>query len=272
MQSRSFHILALLCVLCVDVFSQSGTYQYKLNQPYRYAVEGTSDILREAMGQTMTTNTETAGSIVLTVDKIFPDGNMHCNIKIEKMLIMLDNAQGSQTLGGELTGKEFGYTMNPTGKIVERDSSVKDLPQEAGLIAGQLFRMFPRLKMENLKPGNEWDEERVDTTGTGDDQIISTSRTTYKTAGEETIKSQLCLAIGSDGTVEIDGKTAQGGKDLRISGQTASKGTIYFNVTDGILVKLVSEMTGDQEVRDPNSSMKMNMTMSGKQSVELITE
>ena len=273
MKSMHLVLASLLFSALVTASAQTGTYRFALNQPYKYIIEGKNEVLTEAMGQTYNATTDMTGSVIMTADKLLENGNTHCNILFEKILILIDSPQGSQSLGEEMSGKTFGVTIDQYGDIVGRDSSIKDLPQEGMQFAGQIFRMFPTLKPENLKPGSEWDEDRIDTVGTGNNTILSKSKMNYQAKGEETVKGKSCLAIATDGTVDVEGTGARGGMEFHINGHTAIKGTIHFDVSGGQLVQLVTESTGEQELRDPgNTSMVINMTITGSQKVELVTE
>ncbi|MBL0175671.1 MAG: hypothetical protein IPP94_10470 [Ignavibacteria bacterium] len=273
------HAITLLIAVVVIPFcaasAQQALYKFKPNTPYKYSLELKQEQVQEAMGQTMNVSVDGTVKVSMVVDKVLENGDMHASVTIENALILAETAQGSETTGGELKGKVFGFTMQPNGKVVDRDS-IPDMGEQTGEMAqvmGGFTGLFPKLDIEKLKTGSTWEKLSDDTAGTGDTQIITNRKMSYNVKATKPVKKRDCLEIVMDGTKETNGKVSRGDQDYRLSGEGTVNGTIYFDLAEGLLVEISITDKGDTVVQDPNSSsFKLNISQNTTTKLEYLPE
>jgi hypothetical protein len=271
MKPLSISVVAL-AVLTVIATAQPGPYRFAVNQPYKYFIEGKTESLSEMMGQTNSSTSETTGSVIVTADKALEDGKTHIVLKVDKVMLMIDGPQGSQTLGNDLTGKEFGFTIESTGRITDQDSLKEQLSPESMQVLPRLL-LFIRLKTENLQPGKEWEDIREDTLGTEDDKLLQRTKMNYVVKGEETVNNHKCLVIQAEGTTEMSGNADGGNMEIHIDEKVTIKEKILFDVANGVLVQRSKETSTEREIRDANgTSFKANVSATGTQKIELVSQ
>jgi hypothetical protein len=268
-------LVAALVVPFLAASAQDAIYKFKANTPYKYSLEIKSEQVQEAMGQTMNVSIDGTVKLSMVVDKVLDNGNMHATVTIENALIMAESPQGSETSGTGLKGKTFGFTLQPNGKVVDRDS-IPDMGEQMGemmQVSGGFTSMFPKLDKENLKVGAKWDRKMSDTTGSGDNQMIMNRSMNYEIKSTKQVKNHDCLEVTMDGKKDNNGKMSRGGQDMRVSGEGTVTGNIMFDAKEGLLMEISVSDKGDTVVQDPNgSSFKVNISSNTSQKVEYLPE
>jgi hypothetical protein len=271
--TKMLSTIAAVLLLASTAMAQQGTYRYVPGTTYTYLVEHKMDMMQDMMGQTGTVSVEATGSFLYTPDKVQDNGDIHFNVKMDKALILVESPQGSQSLGNELAGKEFGFTMKPNGEVLEPDSSINQFKGQDMQIVGQALRLFPKLDASQIKPGNTWQEERLDTTGDGEDKMYSKSVSKYTVLGNKTVKGHDCVEISMQTDTEVEGRMNANGMSLRVDGTNSMTGTMLYDAKNGVLIGMDGKTTGEQHITDPNgSSIKVDISSSGTQKVEFITQ
>lgn len=277
--SRFICTLAMAILLSVTALAQQPVYRFKADQPYKFMIEGKTDIITEAQSQTETVSVESTAGFFFTQDKVLEDGTMHITVKVENALLLIESSQGSQSIGDDLAGTTFGFTMKPDGDVVKPDSSIKQFDGKSIQVLVQAIKLFPTLDPANLTAGNSWQVSEVDTTDTGDNIIIRSKSTKYTVNGTKAVKNpktgkeRQCLEISFTRETETNGSISQQGMDFTMSGTDTETGIINYDPAEGMLVDITSSSNGELHVTDASGSSTMfDRTTSGTEKIEWITE
>jgi hypothetical protein len=270
--SRFICTLVLAAMLSLGAAAQQPVYRFTQGKPYKYVVENTVTMVQEAGGESNTISVDGTSSFILTPDKTLEGGDLHIAVKIESAVLLIESGEGSQSLGDDLTGKEFGFKMKPNGDAYEPDTTIKLLGGQGVRVAMQVMDLFPTMEAENLQVGKSWETTRNDTTDVGDNKIVKTETAKYTVKGKATIKNRECLEIAYSKEAETNGKMSQMGRDLSVSGSEMESGTIAYDPAEGVLVQVTNTSNGEQHIIDLNSSMKVDISNSATGKTEYISE
>lgn len=266
-------IAALLVALPVVGFAQNQAYTFKAATPYKYLLENKSDVIQEMMGNTSSVTTETTLGTTITLKEQKADGLMDLVCTVDNAILIVESDQGMKTMGTSLAGKSFWFTMKGDGDVTDADTTLGNYAQDGAQMVSELWQMLPLLEREKLALGSSWDYNRSDTLNRGGGSIIRKKETEYSVKGTKSHKGHTCLEITFEGETSAKGKGEQGGQEFNISGSSKEKGTILFDVEQGVLVEMTTEETGDQTISlTGGQSMKVNITQNGTSKLELVTE
>ncbi|MDH7515899.1 MAG: hypothetical protein QHI48_08510 [Bacteroidota bacterium] len=263
-------LLLALFLLSAAAIGQETSYKYAPDKPYRYILEFKSDVIQEMAGQSMSVTVEGTASTVLVHDRKTDEGNLHITLTIEDALVLAETPEGTQTFGESLKGKSLGYTIDPTGKMIDNDSLTFKPQQQDMQIIQELLGMFPPLDPEKLSVGGSWERVHTDTLGGSDNPLIRKRKSTYKVTGKENVLNRDCIVIATTRSVETSGKMKRGEMTLRVTGEENGTGTIHFDPAQGIIVRMTLDEKGEQLITDTGgSSLKVNVSSAGKTTLEL---
>jgi hypothetical protein len=266
-------IAALLIALPAVGFAQNQAYTFKPDTPYKYLMENKNDIIQEMMGNTNSTTAETTLGTTITLKEQKADGVMDLLCTVDNAILILESDQGMKTMGNSLAGKSFWFTMKGNGEVTDGDTTLGNYAQDGAQMVSELMDMLPLLEREKLVAGSKWDYEKADTMDRGGGKIIRRKESEYSVTGTKTVKGHTCLEITFEGETSAKGKGEQGGQEFNISGSSKEKGTILFDVEQGVLVEMTTEESGDQTISlTGGQSMKINITQTGTSKLELVTE
>jgi hypothetical protein len=266
-------LLATICLAATTANAQTGaTYKFTPNHPYSYRTEGTTDIAMEMQGTPFTVTSKNSYYSIFTVDRPIENGRMHCTLKFSDVKITVETPMGTQNAGKELEEISTGFTIDQNGALISRDTVATSTTMQLAQQVQSALRMFPVLKPEHLRKGARWEEQYRDTIKIGEHKVISTTTHHYAVVGEEVVNNRPCLSISDEGAVEVAGQMEQSGATIDLSGTSKTKGTLYFCVEDGLLLKHVAIFDGTQEVKNasPDGS-DMSMSITGSQTSVLTT-
>jgi hypothetical protein len=240
-------VVACIWVLPRVATAQDGPYKFKLDKPYHYTLSADMETVMEVMGQTVTVKTDFSGKVTLRADKRLDAGRMHCLLTVDDAKISVESPTGPQTLGPEMAGRVLGLVITPKGAVEERDSGFANLKNELRQTAAYMEQIVQNFGSGILE-GHEWSVALSDTIGGGDAPMMKRSVTQF-TSGERTaLLGRECLLIHTKGTTEAKGTTSTMGMELHIDSKGTSKGTIHFDLEEGVIVQSVTEITTEQTI------------------------
>jgi hypothetical protein len=254
------------------VHAQDAAYRYEKGKEYKYLIEQTNLQLQEVSGQTMTTNSEATISVVYTVLDVLDNGNLKMKATLDNALLISEGPNGSQTLGGDMSGKSIVFEITNSGRMVEIDSSIRQIDSDGVVILIGTTSIFPRLDATKLGEGSSWSSSEADTTGEGEYVIIEETERNYSIKGKKTVNGIECYEISVNSEAERDGKMSRGDNEMMVSGTRNGEGTIMYGIEQGVLVSLTSEMNMDQTVVLPSNNMRIPITGTQNVKIELISK
>jgi hypothetical protein len=173
-----------------------------------------------------------------------------------KVAITVDSIRITSTLDAPppdvsvLQGAKFTGTMSPRGRIYSLTPAAGSTDGKLGATATALKRFLLPLPARALAPGASWADTVVEHPKIGTINITSSSVTTYKVAGDTTVKGQHAWRIDRYTTIAQLGKGTEAGQPLEISSSGTVTGMQFF--TDkGVLL-------GGQSTQRTDLSEKMN--------------
>ena len=265
--------ILLFAVCTATGLAQDKVYRYEKGKDYKYLLEETNMTIQEVQGQSMTSNTESTVSSVISIKDVNEAGNMTATVTIENALILVENDNGTQSYGNDFTGKFISYTFDHLGDVVDVDTNTTKLLE--GPAASTLSRMsdlLPKLDASKLSVGSSWNTSKVDTSAQGENSTIVETETKYSVLGKKQVKGFDCLEISITVESEINGTMVRGDQEMSISGTREMKGTIHYAVAEGVLVAMNADTTSDQVVVLAAMNMRVPITSTSNLKVELVTK
>jgi hypothetical protein len=149
-----------------------------------------------------------------------------------------------------LQGSKYIGTMSPLGRIYTLAPVAGSTDGKLGATATALKRFLVPLPPRALAPGASWADTVVEHPKVGTINITSSSVTTYKVAGDTTVRGQHAWRIDRYTTIAQLGKGTEAGQPLEISSSGTVTGTQFFS-DKGVLL-------GGQSTQRTDISEKMN--------------
>ena len=241
--------IAMLIAGSCSAVAQQGPYQFTLNTPYRYTSVSNSEMLQDFGGQSFTMSTETRQYLRFAADAVSPEGNFHIRQTLDSIRVNVESPMGKQATGQEYDGRALSFTMRPDGKVVHRDSA-QDLPAMAGMAMNSQSNASVLVLMTgaDFTPGKSWVTTTIDTTGTGNDPLVSEHRTTYTVKGARSLRGRDCVEISFQGTSSMNGTMEQQGMKLSMQSEGGNSGTLFFDSKAGLLLESTDKTTMDMHI------------------------
>lgn len=234
-----------------------------------------------AMGNEITTNGKTTSRSLVEVNNTDANGS-ELTYSIASMKIAISGLSAMGRPDTTINIKELdqfsqAMTVGTNGKIIKsaplkkgkngmEAQLVNQMANNRGLME-MLFIGFPDKK---LAVGDTWKETRIDTNKQGDDGMIITN-TTYKCtyAGVmDTLKTKCHKINIVTEKMTMSGNASQMGMEMNIEGDGATKGTAYYDVTDGTAVAVISNAQADARMSiSGQEQMVIPITMDIKSSM-----
>jgi len=191
-----------------------------------------------------------------------------------KIGITMDSIRVTSTLDAPppdiavLQGAKFTGTMSPRGRIYT-------LTPTAGVADGKLVatalalkRFFVPLPSRALAAGASWADTVVEHPKIGTISITSSSVTTYKVAGDTTVRGQKAWRIDRYTTIAQLGKGMEAGQPIEISGSGTITGMQFFTNAGVLLGGSSTQRTDLQEKMNESEGAPIQQTF--KSTVELL--
>ena len=250
-------------------------YQFSEGKTVAYRQTSTETQSVEAMGQQMTSQTDSALEFSAK-QKSSKDEQFTLGITINACKVNLDSQQGSYSADTSAdVGKSFDMVLSRLGKVIDA-SGASAIQFELGStgkrdLAGSFQDFFPDLPERPIKIGETWPSERAVTQKVGSNEIHITSKKVNTLDGFETVDGFDCVRIKTAGKGKLVGDMQQGGMELSIDCTIDGLDTWYFAIKEGILVKVDSKATlgGSIAVGEP-ANMSLPFTGDTHTEVRLI--
>jgi len=149
-----------------------------------------------------------------------------------------------------LQGSKYTGTMSPLGRIYALTPVGNAADGKLGATATALKRFLLPLPPRALTPGASWADTVVEHPKVGTLDITSSSVTTYKVAGDTTVRGQHAWRIDRYTTIAQLGKGTEAGQPLEISSSGTVTGMQFFS-DKGVLL-------GGQSTQRTDLTEKMN--------------
>ena len=160
-----------------------------------------------------------------------------------------------------LIGKRTRFTMSAAGKKL--NSVILDSVKLSGVMAqvsGGRQNTFNLIELsgKEMKAGESWTSNKVDTMNQAGGKLMVTSATTYTVGNEVDTLGYKCVRLMTKGKASIKGEGAQMGAKLFFEGEGPTSGVVYFAPKEGLLVA----MTADND-------MEMTIAVTGPQNMTI---
>lgn len=268
-----FLLFALLC-FTTSVFAQESyrlQYSFEKGKDYKYKMTNDGIVTQTVMGQEVKINTNGEIYVNMEAEEINADST--------SLLVSLDSAKyhinmpmRDTTLNLEnIIGKRTRLTILNDGKVLDRETvdTVKSDADMTGQISSQTTRLFI-LPDKEIKIGETWNIENVDSISMMGGSIKTKSNTDYTLLGTTDTLGRSCLRVEFKGKTTSEGKAKVMGMDLFIEGNGKLTGIYLFDAGKGLMINANSQVdneltmaaTGEQNMIIPISqSSKVIQTL-----------
>ncbi|MBZ0199372.1 MAG: hypothetical protein K8H86_05865 [Ignavibacteriaceae bacterium] len=252
--------IVLLTAFPAAAQSYKIKYNFETDKSYLYDYTMTNKMTQEVMGNEMKFDSELNAIIRMQKQGDTESGNSILITSLDSATVKTSSPMGDTTMVmTDMLGKRIKLEISPLGKIVTRE--VLD-SVEASLMNAQFNRetiSLPEMSENEIKPGESWTVDKVDSVETAGGVFINTSKNVYTLVGKESYKNYECLKITSVSELTIEGNASMQGFDFVAEGTGKATGTIYFDNEKGLLKEMVQNMelqfnlagTGQQNIIIP---------------------
>jgi hypothetical protein len=191
-----------------------------------------------------------------------------------KVTITVDSIRITSTLDAPqpdvsvLQGAKFTGTMSPRGRIYSLSPAASSTDGRLSATATALKRFLLPLPARSLAPGASWADTVVEHPKIGTINITSSSVTTYKVAGDTTVKGQHAWRIDRYTTIAQLGKGTEAGQPLEISSSGTVTGMQFFSDKGVLLGGESTQRTDLNEKMNESEGAPIQQTF--KSTVELL--
>ena len=271
-------IIGISFVFTTNILSQEAyNLHYKFSKGKAYLYKNYTDLnsTQEVMGQKMKFNTNSQSVIRFHVNNVADNGDADMTISFDSLTVRTYMMGRDTTLDlSSLIGKRAKATVTSLGKVeyYEMIDSV-DEKYKMVSISNQVSQFFAQLAGTQIKEGETWNSNRVDTIKTMGSSIIDTTNFVYTLAGKETKLGHECFKIPFTTNLTMHGSGNMQGMDLYIDGTGKATGTVYFDVNSGLIVYSETNMDSNMTMSTSGEqSMVIPMTQSTKSTQTLVSD
>ncbi len=223
------------------------SYRGEKGDKMNYQATNKMYIVQDMMGQEMEVVSTSTIDYELKVKEIKDNADLFFGITFNKFESTAETPQGTFTGDtDELIGKSAGILVSAHGKVLDKIDFDK-LPEitvanQPVNLADQMREVLVSLPSQAVRPGDTWEETRIDTIFQGGIDVIIDSKTNY-TLKEVTKKDDIdCLRIEGKTTFTMEGEGSQMGADLLMEGDGEGESEIFFSFTTGTLLSQSSKV------------------------------
>ncbi|MCX6150864.1 MAG: hypothetical protein NTX22_10090 [Ignavibacteriales bacterium] len=271
---KNLFLKSIVCFtfICINVavFAQGSyklQYNFQKGESYKYKITTDGVVTETMMGQEM---------------KIIMDSKLYLKMETENrtpknisLLVSLDSAKFHMGMPMKDTtmnlenfiGKRTRLVALATGKVIKKEivDSVAGVSEMMGQISGETTKLIV-LPEKEVKIGETWSSEDVDTINMMGGKIANKSNIDYTMVGKVDTLSHSCLKILFKGKTSAEGNAKIMGMDLFIEGNGKTIGFLYFDAEKGLMIhsstQIDNEMTmaatGEQNQIIPISQITRN--------------
>ena len=260
----------VLLLIAAGLSAQEATYRYDQGQEYNYLVEGTSMRIQEVQGRSISINSETTISTVLTSIEPLENGHQRLQLTVNNALISAETPEGSQTRGADVGGKSVQFEIDHKGDVIDVDTSINAYDDESAGILRSMLNFFPTIEKDQLSTGSSWEVNGVDTSGSGECQTIIEYERSYAVTGEKEVEGIQSYEVTITTESDLEGKLVRGDNEMMISGTIEVKAKAYLAVENGVLVNMEAEINTDQVYMFPSNNMRVPVTENSVRKITLM--
>jgi hypothetical protein len=267
-------IIFALLISSSQIFSQDTfnlNYKFEKGKTYFYRSTLSMDMSLNAMGQEMNGKTESKSKLKMEIADVTPAA-IEIISSLDSMYSKTTGFQGDQENNGEnFVGKKTKMIYNTQGKKI-KTIEIDAITGANGMSASGGTSLLMEIADRPVKIGEVWKMATIDTnTAGGTGKIISKSDSEYKAEGKENRNGIDCLKISFKASIKTEGNMNQMGMDMVMEGTGKSTGTIYFDLTKGVIYEVSSDANMDITMAIPAQNMTMPMVQKMK-SVSILLE
>lgn len=251
------------------VMASAGVYKLafsmKKGQRLKYKMKTSTEQSMEMMGREMSSSVNGATVMHLEVEDVSKTGDITFVYAIDSMQTQVKNAMMGMDSTfinpAGLIGKRTRYTMNAAGKKLS--SVIIDSVKLSGVMAqvsGGRQNSFNLIELsgKEMKAGESWTTNKVDTMNQAGGKMMVTTATTYTVGNEVDTLGYKCVRLMTKGKASIKGEGAQMGAKLFFEGEGPTSGVVYFAPKEGLLVAMTSD-----------SDLEMTIAVTGPQNMTI---
>ena len=256
-------LLAGFVMASADVYKLA--FSMKKGQRLKYKMKTSTEQSMEMMGREMSSSVQGVTVMHLEVEDVTKTGDITFVYAIDSMQTQVKNAMMGMDSTfinpAGLIGKRTRYTMNAAGKKL--NSVIIDSVKLSGVMAqvsGGRQNSFNLIELsgKEMKAGESWTTNKVDTMNQAGGKMMVTTATTYTVGNEVDTLGYNCVRLMTKGKASIKGEGAQMGAKLFFEGEGPTSGIVYFAPKAGLLVAMTSD-----------SDLEMTIAVTGPQNMTI---
>ncbi len=246
-------------------------YKPSGSTPLQYKAHTEMHTLETVMGQHASVSAVSDQQVSMTGKR--SGSNLVYNITIDSSSVMtiLPNGDTTRSASSPTVGQTKQTVMRPDGKEISTTWLDTTFAKTQAGQPKDLGSFFFKLPDKKVSVGSAWHDTKVDTMERGSGQaedVLVTTNSNYRLVGEETVGGTPCVKIEFVGKVILNGHTSYHGVDFSMDGTGNVTGTVYFDYTNGRIVKLNG--SSEQKIVMASSGQhKMSIPMTQKTSYDL---
>lgn len=240
-------------------------FSMKKGQRLKYKMKTSTEQSMEMMGREMASSVNGATVMHLEVEDVNKAGDITFVYAIDSMQTKIKNpmmgVDSTFSNPAGLIGKRTRFTMNAVGKKL--NSVVLDSVKLSGVMAqvsGGRQNTFNLIELsgKEMKAGESWTTNKIDTMNQASGKMVVTSSATYTVGSEVDTLGYKCVRLMAKGKASIKGEGAQMGAKLFFEGEGPTSGVVYFAPKEGLLVAMTSD-----------SDLEMTIAVTGPQNMTI---
>lgn len=267
---RNLIFLFVFLALAIPARGQDAIYAFEEGVEYKYLFEMNNLRIVEQPGQTMTSTSELTISCVVSLVEKLENNHMRLRMLVDNALAIQEGNQQTETFGPEAAGKFVEFELDGKGKVVDIDSSLREMDPKASTILVTTLSIFQEFDISNLSVGSEWESNSADTSKSDEGtNIITETERTFEVKREKEVNGHQCVEIAVKSESDIDGKLVMG-QDIMVSGTREGSSKFWYAPDEKLLVKLESEVNTDQTYLVTANNQRVPETGSRTVKIELV--
>jgi len=242
------------------------------NSGYSYNYKSDSEQFMEIQGQSIAMSTKSLFGF-RTVNKKMEGGLIKFDVVIDTAGMNANSMMESFNTDLNLKGKQFTMSIKPGGKVVSYGQA-SEITFAAGStgdsdLASAFGGVLPSFSKKEVSPGEIWGIS--DTTETKSRTLQTTTITTGTSTfiGFVALNNRRCAQITNTIKGTRSMKMNSQGMDLVVNIPFTGTETIWFDSSEGVLVKYESNTKGDGQVEISSMGMTIPVSMIATSSLDL---
>lgn len=257
--------LSMIAGFAVAAGAYKLAFSMKKGQRFIYKMKTTTEQSMEMMGREMASSVNGTTVMHLDVEEVSKTGDITFVYAIDSLQTHMKNPmmQMDSTFKNPagVIGKRTRFTMTAAGKKIS--STVIDSVKLSGVMAqvsGGRQNTFTLIELSDkeIKAGESWTTNKVDTINQAGGTLMLTSSTTYTVGSEVDTLGYKCVRLITKGKTALKGEGTQMGAKLFFEGEGPTTGVVYFAPKEGLLVAMTTD-----------SDLEMTIAVTGPQNMTI---